>query len=77
MTEEGSVKADILSVLCLGDPLSIIELADRLDEHPITVDEACSQLHKSGYIITIGGGRYSLTDNGYELLANDRNQDES
>ncbi len=62
------MKRSVLRALSLDAPLHIIEIADRIDEHPIAVDQACSQLHDDEYITTIGGGRYCLTDDGQELL---------
>ncbi len=64
------MRQSILRALSLDDPLHITEIADRIDEHPITVDQACSQLHDDEYITTIGGGRYCLTDDGQEFLHN-------
>jgi Mn-dependent DtxR family transcriptional regulator len=51
-----------------------MEIAAQIDGHPISVDQACARLHKDGYISTIGGGRYRVTDVGRERLTDDYQQ---
>ena len=62
------MERDILHVLDSDGPLHVLEIASRIDGHPITVDQTCARLHNDGYISPIGGGRYRLTEDGKELL---------
>lgn len=64
----------ILQVLDADGPLHVMEIAAQIDGHPISVDQACARLHKDGYISTIGGGRYRVTDVGRERLTDDYQQ---
>ena len=68
------MEQDILHVLDADGPLYVMEIAAKIDGHPITVDQACARLHKDGHISPIGGGRYRLTDFGRERLSDDCQQ---
>lgn len=60
---------EILSVLDEHEPLSVEEIADVIDAHPIQVDRHCYQLFQRGYIRIFSGGVYSLTEEGeYHLI---------
>jgi DNA-binding Lrp family transcriptional regulator len=56
----------VLAALAADGPLDIVELAERIDDHPLTVDRVCTRLRRDGAIRTIGGGRYCLTARGRE-----------
>lgn len=59
---------EILSVLDDHEPLSVEEIADVTDAHPIQVDRRCYQLFQRGYIRIFSGGVYSLTEEGEYYL---------
>lgn len=59
---------EILSVLDEHEPLSVEEIADVIDAHPIQVDRHCYQLFQGGYIRIFRGGVYSLTEEGEHYL---------
>lgn len=65
----------ILQVLDMDGPLHVVDIASHLDAHPVSVDQACARLHDEGYIRSIGGGRYDLTENGSEHLIGDGPQE--
>ena len=62
------MERNILQVLDTDGPLHVMEIASRIDGHPITVDQACARLHNDVYISPIGGSRYRLTEDGSEQL---------
>lgn len=58
----------VLRALETDGPLHVMEIATRIEGHPITVDQACARLHDDGFISPIGGGRYRLTEEGSAQL---------
>lgn len=62
------MKREILSVLNDHKQLSVEEIADVIDAHPIQVDRQCYQLLQNGHIRIFSGGVYSLTDDGEHHL---------
>lgn len=58
----------ILSVLDEHEPLSVEEIADVIDAHPIKVDRHCYRLFQRGYVRVFSGGVYSLTEEGEYYL---------
>lgn len=62
------MNSEILSVLDEYEQLSVEEIADVIDAHPIQVDRQCYQLLQSGYIRILSGGVYSLTEDGEHHL---------
>lgn len=64
------MERDILHVLDADGPLHVMEIAEQIEGHPITVDQACARLHNDGYISPIGGGRYRVTADGLDYLIN-------
>ena len=67
------VERGVLEVLVVQSPLHVMEISDRTNEHPVTVDLACARLHDNGDIVSVGLGRYDITELGQrrrdELLA--------
>ena len=63
-----TVERTILEALDSSEPLRILELADRVEIHPITVDRTCIHLHQEGQIYPIGHNLYQLTDCGRQRL---------
>lgn len=57
---------EILTVLDTYERLSLVEIADVIDAHPLTVDRHCYQLLQKGYIKMLGSGIYVLTEKGKE-----------
>lgn len=60
------VERAVLAALDISGPLDAVELAEQIGNHPITVDQVCTQLCRDGAIRTIGGGRYCLATSGRE-----------
>lgn len=69
--ESSTMERDILNALADDGPLHVLELAERVTGHPITVDQTCAQLHNDGHIYPVGGGRYRLTETGRDQLTAD------
>jgi Mn-dependent DtxR family transcriptional regulator len=61
---ENQTEREILETLAEQAPLYVIEIAQEVDSHPITVDRACARLHDGGYIHSVSRGYYRLTDTG-------------
>lgn len=64
------MKDKILQELAKDGPLHVMEITNRVDGHPITIDRICSQLHSDGHIYPSGHGIYQLTDSGQQQLSN-------
>ncbi|WP_254538816.1 hypothetical protein [Halomarina litorea] len=60
------LQRDVLGALDTHGPLDTVEIAERIDDHPLTVDRICTQLRRDGAIRTISGGRYCVTPSGRE-----------
>ena len=59
---------DVLEVLDDQAPLYVVDLAAAIDEHPITVEQACDRLRDEGDIRSIGSRRYDITVSGRRQL---------
>ena len=62
------VERTILEALDSNEPLRVLEIADRVKIHPITVDRTCIHLHQEGQIHPMGHNLYQLTDRGRRRL---------
>jgi predicted ArsR family transcriptional regulator len=66
---------EILALLAEHGATPAVELAERLDRHPVTVDRHCYDLESGGHItMTATGGVYRLTPQGrrhFERLSED------
>lgn len=62
------MNSEILTVLDDHGQLSVVEIADVMGAHPVTVDRHCYHLHQNGYIRVFSGGIYSLSDDGEQYL---------
>lgn len=56
--------ATVLAVLARESPAHVVDIAASLDEHPVTVDQACARLHDRGAIRPANHGVYTLTEQG-------------
>lgn len=54
----------LLTVLAEHGPLEVTTLAATLETHPLTVDQACAELHAAGYVQQVAGGVYDITETG-------------
>lgn len=63
-----------LDVLADRSPIHVLEIAERTEEHPVSVDLACARLHDEGDIRSVGLGQYELTEQGRQRL-DDRLED--
>ncbi|MBZ6495903.1 MarR family transcriptional regulator [Natrinema longum] len=59
----------VLEALADGEPRYAVDLAARIDEHPVTVEGACDRLHENGGIRSVGCRRYEITATGHRRLA--------
>ncbi|WP_312909181.1 transcriptional regulator [Natronosalvus caseinilyticus] len=58
----------ILRALEEGPSMHVIDLADRLEAHPVTVDLACSHLYEEGCLAPSTQGVYAVTERGRRRL---------
>lgn len=61
----------ILVALDAREQLSVTELADHLDAHPVSVARRCDDLQQDGTIRQITSGRYTLTETGTRQVSGD------
>lgn len=61
------MEEDILTILDDYKQLSVVEIADMMDAHPVAVDRHCYQLHQDGYLRVFNSGLYQLTADGADL----------
>lgn len=59
MTTSRAIEERIRETLAEHGELHVLELADRLEEHPITVEKACARLHRNEDIVPTGRGVFS------------------
>jgi DNA-binding IclR family transcriptional regulator len=59
---------DVLESLADRSPRHVMEIANAVDRHPITVDQICTRLHNEECIRPAGRGLYELTDVGENRL---------
>ena len=50
-------------------PQYVVDLAATIDEHPVTVEQACKRLYAAEEIRSIGSRRYDITAAGRRRLA--------
>lgn len=72
--EERHMHKDILTVLENHEQLAVVEIADMMGAHPVTVDRHCYQLHQDGYIRVFNSGIYQLSDAGEAYLTQDHSE---
>ncbi|WP_255191627.1 hypothetical protein [Natronobeatus ordinarius] len=59
MTTARAIEEQIRETLSEHGELHVLELADRLEEHPLTVENACTRLHQNEDIVPTGRGVFS------------------
>lgn len=67
---ESQIDCKILKTLNDHGTLRVVEIANEIDVHPITVDRACARLHDKEQIDPCGRGHYQITDHGRCLVDN-------
>jgi DNA-binding IclR family transcriptional regulator len=69
----GRVQArDIITTLVSERSLSVAELADKFETHPVAVDQCCYRLQQNGYIKQTGNdGIYSRAKNSGGYIQDD------
>jgi Mn-dependent DtxR family transcriptional regulator len=73
MTErDTSTQIAILQALQDRSPRRVIEIAQCLDKHPVTIDRTCAQLQDRGDIRLRDRDKYELTSNGSDRISNSR-----
>jgi predicted ArsR family transcriptional regulator len=65
---------DILAVLDDHEQLSVVEIADAMGAHPVTVDRHCYRLQQDGYLRVYSSGIYQLAADGANQLAQGRSE---
>lgn len=61
----------ILTAIDAREQLSVPELADRLDTHPVSVARRCDDLQQDGSIRQTTSGRYTLTETGTRRVSDE------
>ena len=61
---DDTTRRRILRTLDGRNSLHVVELADVLEDHPITIDLACDRLQREGRIHQVGPGYYRLAEDG-------------
>ncbi|WP_408958246.1 MarR family transcriptional regulator [Natrinema sp. 74] len=69
MTSRIAIEREILEALADVGPLYVVDLAAEIDEHPLTVDDACDHLRRANEVRSIGCRRYEITGTGHARLA--------
>jgi predicted transcriptional regulator len=59
---------EILVTFAEHGPLHVMEVAQKVDNHPLSVDRACARLYDGGHISPFSHGYYRLTDHGQQRL---------
>lgn len=55
-----------------GEPSAhVMDLASAVEEHPVTIQQACERLNDNGYIQPVTNGCYTLTERGQRQLESD------
>lgn len=68
MTSRRDLERRVLEALA-DEPDYVVDLAAQVDDHPITVEQACERLRADGDIRSIGARRYEITASGRRRLA--------
>lgn len=63
---------DVLETLADRSPLHVMEIANAVDGHPITVDQTCAHLNSDECIRPFGRGLYEITEEGEQRLETQR-----
>lgn len=67
-------EVNILEILAKRSPSHVMDIANSVESHPITVEHTCARLHKEGCISPLGRGLYEITEDGKRRLNDLRNQ---
>jgi predicted transcriptional regulator len=59
---------DVLETLADQSACHVMEVANAIDGHPITVDQTCAQPHNDGCIRQLYRGLYEITERGEQRL---------
>lgn len=62
MTHQGTLDSRILGILCDRGELHVLEVADEIGEHPVTVERACRRLHRDGTLRSVSVGVFRCPD---------------
>ncbi|QLG47920.1 MarR family transcriptional regulator [Natrinema halophilum] len=62
------LQRSILVTLADSGPLYVVDIAAAVNEHPLTIEQACNRLHEADVIHPIGCRRYDVTSAGYQQL---------
>ncbi|UTF53296.1 transcriptional regulator [Natronosalvus rutilus] len=65
---QAHLERPILRALEEGSSMHVIDLAERLEAHPVTVDLACDRLYEEGCLAPSRQGTYAVTDRGRRRL---------
>lgn len=65
---QGDLDVAVLHALSESTPSHVLNLAERLEEHPVAIDQACARLHGNGYIESTTRGTYEITNRGQRRL---------
>lgn len=62
-------RRSLLRLLDERGPTAVTSLAATLDEHPVTVTKACTELQRDGHVRQVSEGVYVITEDGEAHLA--------
>lgn len=67
---EFSMQAEVAVLESLADrsPRHVMEIADAVGRHPISIDRACARLYDAGCIYPLGRGLYEISEEGEQRL---------
>lgn len=68
MNTTAQIEAEVLDLLSDQSPRHVMDIADSVQIHPITIDRTCSRLHDEGCINPLGQGLYEITEEGKDRL---------
>lgn len=61
-------EVDVLETLANRSPCHVMDIANSVGSHPITIDQTCARLHEEGCIYPLGRGLYEITEEGEHRL---------
>lgn len=61
-------ETEVLKIFVERSPLHVMDIANTVEYHPITVDQTCTRLHNEGYIYPLGRGLYKVTEEGVQRI---------
>ena len=61
-------ETNVLKTLAKRSPCHVTDIANSVENHPITIERTCTRLHEEGCIYPLGRGLYEITEDGERRL---------